>query len=125
MKNWIWTAGMRNANSKFARILRVSDDEICAAEEGASEDDNFAIWVDSPIDMEPDLFDPATTTGCLVGVVRRIWKLPYLTAIYKGGKWMFYSDDKSLPDAIYVLREDCEVDLWSHALSIGIENELF
>lgn len=26
--------------------------------------------------------------------------------------------------AIYVLRENSEVDLWVHALNIGVENEL-
>ena len=68
-KGWRWMPGMQT-NSKFARVVAVdSDTDVpCASEEGASEDDCYAVWLDGVLVL-PDLTDPATL-GCLLALVR-------------------------------------------------------
>lgn len=82
-RRWIaaggwWLAGMLNGAGKFARVLVTSGDpddpEFCAAEEGATEDDCYAVWVGYP-GCWPDLRDPATLGACLA-VVRERWGEP-------------------------------------------------
>jgi hypothetical protein len=67
---------MRAANTKFARVLSLSGDPsdpepVCASEEGATSDDNYATWLGYG-DALPDLSDPATL-GCLLALVREAW----------------------------------------------------
>ncbi len=68
-KGWKWMAGMRT-NSKFARVVAVDSDTgfPCAAEQGATNDDCHAVWLDG-VPLLPDLTDPATM-GCLLALVR-------------------------------------------------------
>jgi hypothetical protein len=59
-----WAAGARASNTKFARVLALSGDpadpeSVCASEEGATSDDNYATWLTYGGAI-PDLADPAT-----------------------------------------------------------------
>jgi hypothetical protein len=74
-KGWRWMPGMRT-DSKFARVVAVDSDTgaACASEEGATNDDCHAVWLDSVLVL-PDLTDPATV-GCLLDLVRKAWRCP-------------------------------------------------
>lgn len=72
---WRWMDGMRLASAKWARVLVVDEHDMVAAEEGATEDDNYAVWI-SLGDGIPDLSDPATL-GCLLALVREKWGSVY------------------------------------------------
>lgn len=74
-KSWRWVPGMRT-DSKFARVVAVdSDSDVpCAAEEGATNDDCHAVWLDG-VPLLPDLTDPATL-GCLLSLAREAWVDP-------------------------------------------------
>ena len=71
---WRWLPGMRIANTKFARVVEVCDGEPCGAEEGATEDDNAAVWLEgwATTPLLPDLTDPLTALG-LLALVRERW----------------------------------------------------
>ena len=70
---WRWLPGMRIANTKFARVVAVHDGAPCGAEEGATCDDNAAVWLDEwTTPMLPDLSDPLTALG-LLALVRERW----------------------------------------------------
>ena len=74
-RGWRWMPGMQT-DSKFARVVTVDIDSgvACAAEEGASEDDCYAVWLDG-VPVLPDLTDPATL-GCVLALVREAWAAP-------------------------------------------------
>ena len=114
---WRWLPGMRIANTKFARVVAVRDGAPCGAEEGATCDDNAAVWLDEwTTPMLPDLSDDLTALG-LLKLVRGRWDLPNLAAVRKGDRWMFWAD-VGLPDALYRLRADTEVELLVAALEV-------
>ena len=70
---WRWLPGMRIASTKFARVVAVRDGAPCGAEEGATCDDNAAMWLDEwTTPMLPDLSDPLTALG-LLALVRERW----------------------------------------------------
>ena len=70
---WRWMRGMRIANTKFASVVAVRDGAPCGAEEGATCDDNAAVWLDEwTTPMLPDLSDPLTALG-LLALVRERW----------------------------------------------------
>ena len=115
---WRWLPGMRIANTKFARVVAVRDGAPCGAEEGATCDDNAAVWLDEwTTPMLPDLSDDLTALG-LLKLVRGRWDLPNLAAVRKGDRWMFWAD-VGLPDALYRLRADTEVELLVAALEVA------
>jgi hypothetical protein len=65
-----WEAGMRAADTKFARVIATSGDpgdteSVCATEEGATSDDCYATWF-AFTTATPDLTDNATG-GVLLG----------------------------------------------------------
>ena len=70
---WRWMRGMRIAGTKFASVVAVRDGAPCGAEEGATCDDNAAVWLDEwTTPMLPDLSDPLTALG-LLALVREQW----------------------------------------------------
>ena len=70
---WRWMRGMRIAGTKFASVVAVRDGAPCGAEEGATCDDNAAVWLDEwTTPMLPDLSDPLTALG-LLALVRERW----------------------------------------------------
>ena len=86
-KGWRWMPGAAT-DSKFARIVATdAEGAPCAAEEGASEDDCYAVWLDG-VPVLPDLTDPATL-GCLLALVREAWGMPT-------GITVSYSSDEGL-----------------------------
>jgi hypothetical protein len=87
-KGWRWMPGMKT-DSKFACVVAVDSDTgaPCAAEEGATEDDCYAVWLDG-VPVLPDLTDPATL-GCLLALVREAWGMPT-------GITVTYSSDEGL-----------------------------
>jgi hypothetical protein len=69
-----WAAGARASNTKFARVLALSGDPadpepVCASEEGATSDDNYATWLTYGGAI-PDLADPATAGVLLEALIR-------------------------------------------------------
>ena len=83
---WRWMRGMRVANTKFARVVAVRDGAPCGAEEGATCDDNAAVWLDEwTTPMLPDLSDPLTALG-LLALVRERWGDPGMYARPRGSK---------------------------------------
>ena len=74
-RGWRWMPGMRT-DSKFARVVAVDSSERapCGSEEGATNDDCHAVWLDG-VPLLPDLTDPATL-GCLLALVREAWESP-------------------------------------------------
>ena len=86
---WRWLPGMRIASTKFARVVAVRDGAPCGAEEGATCDDNAAMWLDEwTTPMLPDLSDPLTALG-LLALVRERWKMPHLTVTRKNRWWTY------------------------------------
>jgi hypothetical protein len=85
-KGWRWMPGMLT-DSKFARVVAVDSDTgaPCATEEGASEDDCYAVWMDG-VPVLPDLSD-AATIGCLLALVREAWEQDDLGACRFDGRW--------------------------------------
>lgn len=73
-------------NSKFRRVVDACPVERvpCCAEEGATEDDCHAVWLEHA-DILPDLSD-AATVGCLLALVREAWNVK-LCPIYFAGKY--------------------------------------
>ena len=70
---WRWMRGMRITGTKFARVVAVRDGAPCGAKEGATCDDNAAVWLDEwTTPMLPDLSDPLTALG-LLALVRERW----------------------------------------------------
>lgn len=111
---WRWLPGMRIADTKFARVVAVGDGAPCGAEEGATCDDNAAMWLDEwTTPMLPDLSDPLTAHG-LLALVRERWAMPNLAAVRKDGAWMLWAG--GLPDALYRLRAPTEVEVLVLAL---------
>lgn len=111
---WRWLPGMRIVNTKFARVVAVDDGAPCGAEEGATCDDNAAMWLDEwTTPMLPDLADPLTALG-LLALVRERWGMPNLAAVRKDGAWMLWAG--GLPDALYRLRAATELELMVLAL---------
>ena len=96
-RGWRWMPGMQT-DSKFARVVTVDIDSgvACAAEEGASEDDCYAVWLDG-VPVLPDLTDPATL-GCLLALVREAWEEPLLGVAFDfdGGDWLVRPWNRSL-----------------------------
>ena len=87
---WRWMRGMRIAGTKFASVVAVRDGAPCGAEEGATCDDNAAVWLDEwTTPMLPDLADPATR-GCLLALVRERWGMPELGLVRWDGVWIFW-----------------------------------
>ena len=113
---WRWMRGMRIANTKFASVVAVCDGAPCGAEEGATCDDNAAVWLDdwTTATLLPDLADPATL-GCLLALVRQQWGMPNLAAVRKDGAWMLWAG--GLPDGLYRLRSATELE----ALILALE----
>lgn len=72
--HWRFIAGMATT-SKFRRVIAIgtgeSADDVCVAEEGASEDDCFAVWCSIAV-LLPDLDDPATL-ALLPTIAREAW----------------------------------------------------
>ena len=95
-KNWRWMPGMAT-NSKFCRVVAACPVESvpCCAEEGATEDDCYAVWLDG-VPLFPDLTDSATL-GCLLALVREAYGDPYASIWYSadhnhsGDRWSYYS----------------------------------
>jgi hypothetical protein len=85
-KGWRWLPGMKT-NSKFSRVVAVDSDTgfPCAAEQGATNDDCHAVWLDD-VPLLPDLADPATL-GCLLALVREAWAHPYLCVVGDLSGW--------------------------------------
>ena len=86
---WRWMRGMRIANTKFASVVAVRDSGPCGAEEGATCDDNAAVWLDEwTTPMLPDLSDPLTALG-LLALVRERWDDPTLCVVFDhdDGTW--------------------------------------
>ena len=86
---WRWLPGMRIAGTKFARVVAVRDSGPCGAEEGATCDDNAAVWLDEwTTPMLPDLSDPLTALG-LLALVRERWDDPTLCVVFDhdDGTW--------------------------------------
>ncbi len=82
---WRWLPGMRIANTKFARVVAVDDGAPCGAEEGATCDDNAAMWLDEwTTPMLPDLSDDLTALG-LLKLVREQWDPEVYLARIKDG----------------------------------------
>lgn len=82
---WRWLPGMRIANTKFARVVAVRDGAPCGAEEGATCDDNAAVWLDEwTTPMLPDLSDDLTALG-LLKLVRERWDSEVYLARVKDG----------------------------------------
>lgn len=88
-KNWRWMPGMAT-NSKFRRVVAACPVESvpCCAEEGATEDDCHAVWLEHA-DLLPNLTDPATL-GCLLARVREAWgdSEMHMTLGAKGWVWL-------------------------------------
>ena len=112
---WRWLPGMRIASTKFARVVAVRDGAPCGAEEGATCDDNAAVWLDdcTTATLLPDLSDPLTGLG-LLALVRERWGMPNLAAVRKDGAWMLWAG--GLPDGLYRLRSATELELMVLAL---------
>lgn len=72
LPGWQWQPGMRT-DSKFAHVVAVDSDTgaPCAAEEGASEDDCYAVWLDYS-GVLPDYRHPGTA-GCLLAMLGPGW----------------------------------------------------
>jgi len=85
-KGFRWLPGMRTG-SKFARVVAVDSDTgaPCATEEGASEDDCYAVWLDG-VPLFPDLSD-AATIGCLLALVREAWEQDDMGASRYRERW--------------------------------------
>jgi len=84
-KGFRWMPGMRT-NSKFARVLVVDSDTPCASEEGATNDDCYAVWL-AGVPLLPDLTDPATL-GCVLALVREAWGTAIIVSyLYDEGLW--------------------------------------
>ena len=81
---WRWMRGMRIAGTKFASVVAVRDSGPCGAEEGATGDDNAAVWLDGWAPL-PDLSDPLTALG-LLALVRERWGDPGMYARPRGSK---------------------------------------
>ena len=81
---WRWMRGMRIAGTKFASVVAVRDGAPCGAEEGATCDDNAAMWLDGWAPL-PDLSDPLTALG-LLALVRERWGDPGMYARPRGSK---------------------------------------
>ena len=78
-KGWRWMPGMQT-DSKFSRVVAVDSETgvPCAAEQGATNDDCHAVWLDD-VPVLPDLTDPATL-GCLLALVREAWGCAVITS---------------------------------------------
>ena len=77
-KGWRWMPGMLT-DSKFARVVAADENgATCALEEGATEDDCYAVWLNG-VPVLPDLTDPATL-GCLLALVRMAWGCVVVTS---------------------------------------------
>jgi hypothetical protein len=114
---WRWLPGMRVADTKFARVVAVRDSGPCGAEEGATCDDNAAVWLDEgATPMLPDLSDPLTALG-LLALVRERWGMAHLAAVRKDGAWMLWAG--GLPDALYLLRAPTELEVLILALEVA------
>ena len=86
-RGWRWMPGMLT-DSKFARVVAADENGApCAAEQGATEDDCCAVWLDG-VPVLPDLTDPATL-GCLLALVREACGDPSLSVLFDhdGRKW--------------------------------------
>ena len=91
-KGFRWMPGMRT-NSKFARVVAVDSGTgaPCASEEGATNDDCHAVWLDG-VPLLPDLSD-AATLGCLLALVRKAWgqePTGFIVPTHAGG-WSYYT----------------------------------
>ena len=110
---WRWLPGMRIAGTKFARVVAVRDDAPCGAEEGATCDDNAAMWLDEwTTPMLPDLSDPLTALG-LLKLVREKWGAPGIGVASNGRYWLFAGD---VPDGLQRLRGLSEAEVLVAAL---------
>ena len=110
-RGWRWMLGAAT-DSKFARIVATdAEGAPCAAEEGASEDDCYAVWLDG-VPVLPDLTDPATL-GCLLALVREAWGDPAIYASTENdGTWGVFNAG----DAIVTHQHDSEAEALVAAL---------
>jgi hypothetical protein len=116
---WRWLPGMRIANTKFARVVEVCDGEPCGAEEGATEDDNAAVWLEewATTPLLPDLSDDLTALG-LLALVRERWGMPHLTLTRKS-RWWTYRGDSRASLELYEICAATEVEALVAALEVA------
>ena len=112
---WRWMPGMQT-NSKFARVVAVDSTTgvPCAAEQGATNDDCHAVWMDD-VPLLPDLTDPATL-GCLLALVREVHGpsavARHIGASGRGGQEWAICDRARLVDGSWQAAPDL-VEGWS------------